>query len=217
MTKAIEAPPIPPVMRARLVLVQFTQHLRPALSSLVALTLLTGVLFPLAVFGLGRWLAPDQADGSLLRRGGVVVGSRLIGQGFRRPNYFQSRPSAAGAGYDATRSGGTNLAPANPRLAASVETAAAEYRSRNGLDPRTDLPIDAVTSSASGLDPDISPADAALQVRHVALARGWSEASVRDMVAQHTSGRDLLILGAPRVSVLELNLALDQRSRPGPR
>ncbi len=217
MSEASNARAAPPEMRARLVLVQLSQHLRPALWSVAALTLLTGVVFPLAIFGLGRGLFPDQANGSLLTRGGVVVGSRLIGQGFNRPGYFQGRPSAAGAGYDATQSGGTNLAPANPKLASSVATAAAEYRTRNGLGPRADVPIDAVTSSASGLDPDISPANAALQIRRVAVARGWSEASVRDMVVQHTSGRDLYFMGAPRVSVLELNLALDRRSRSASR
>ena len=197
----------------RLTLVQLSQYLRPALLSVATLTLLTGVLFPLAMLGLGRWLFPNQAGGSLLQRGGVVVGSRLIGQGFQRPEYFHPRPSAAGSGYDAAQSGGTNLAPSNPKLAASVGVAAAEFRARNGLGAEAAVPIDAVTSSASGLDPDISPADAALQIRRVAAARRWSEPLVRDMVAQHTSGRDLFVLGAPRVSVLELNLALDRRSR----
>ena len=213
MTEASAPPTVPPVMRARLMLVQLSQHLRPALLSVIVLTLITGVLYPLAMLGLGHWLFPTQAEGSLLQRGGVVVGSRLIGQGFQRPEYFQPRPSAAGIGYDATQSGGTNLAPSNPKLAATVGAAAAEFRARNGLGADAPVPIDAVTSSASGLDPDISPADAALQVRRVAAARGWSEPSVRAMVTHATSARDLFVLGAPRVSVLELNLALDRRSR----
>ena len=213
MNEVGEAPQPPGVLRARSALVQFFQHLRPAILSLATLTLLTGCLFPAVLFGLGRWLFPEQAGGSLLRRGEVVVGSRLIGQGFQRPGYFQPRPSAAGAGYDATQSQGTNLAPSNAKLVSSVSASAADFRSRNRLAPNADVPIDAVTSSASGLDPDVSPENAALQVSRVARARGWSVASVEGVVAQHTQGRDLLFLGAPRVSVLELNLALDRRAQ----
>jgi K+-transporting ATPase ATPase C chain len=174
---------------------------------------LTGCLFPLALFGLGRWLSPDQAAGSLVARGGVVVGSRLIGQGFARSSYFHPRASAAGAGYDATASGGTNFGPSNPKLIVSVRRSAAAYRRLNGLAPDTAVPVDAVTSSGSGLDPHISPRDAALQAPRVARARGLSEDVVRRLVAEHTEGRQLGFMGEPRVSVLELNVALD-RARP---
>jgi K+-transporting ATPase ATPase C chain len=185
-------------------------QLRPAVMALIVLTLVTGCLFPATLYVLGRRLFPDQAAGSLLMRRGVVVGSRLIGQAFTRPIYFQPRPSAAGNGYDATQSGGANLAPANPRLVAAVQQAAGDFRARNGLAPDATIPIDAVTSSGSGLDPHISPANAALQMGRVAASRGVDVSVVRRLVSQHTVGRQLGILGEPRVSVLELNLALDQ-------
>lgn len=150
---------------------------------------------------------------------GAVIGSELIGQEFSRPEYFHSRPSAAGAGYDGTSSGGTNLGPNNPRLKngaadfAGIRQLAEEYRKRNGLAPDAAIPIDAVTRSASGLDPDISPDNAALQVSRVARARGLSEETVRRLVAEHTKGPQLGFLGNARVPVLELNLALDQLAR----
>jgi len=146
----------------------------------------------------------------------VVIGSELIGQEFSRPEYFQSRPSAAGSGYDGTSSGGTNLGPNNPRLKngaadfAGIAQLAEEYRKRNGLVPDTPIPIDAVTRSASGLDPDITPANAALQIPRVARARGVSEEAVRRLVANHTKGPQLGFLGNARVTVLELNRALDE-------
>jgi K+-transporting ATPase ATPase C chain len=202
-------------------------QLRPALSSVIVLTLLTGGVFPLLLFAIARPLFPHQAAGSLLERGGTVVGSRLIAQRFTRPEYFQPRPSAAGNGFDATASGGTNLGPDNPWLTAGapgfagIRQLAAEYRRRNGLPPDAPIPIDAVTRSASGLDPQISPADAALQIPRVARARGMSEAALRRLVARHTAGPQLGILGNPRVSVLELNLDLDREAgvlapRPSP-
>lgn len=198
-------------------LTPYMLQLRPALVALALLTLLTGGLYPALIYGVGRLAFPGQAEGSLLSREGVVVGSRLIGQPFSRPGYFQPRPSAAGNGYDATSSGGTNLGPANPKLASAVQDAAAAYRKLNGLTPDTSLPIDAVTSSGSGLDPHISPENAALQVSRIARARGVSEALVRHLVAEHTQGRDLGLIGQARVSVLELNLALDAAApmRPG--
>ncbi len=189
---------------------RFLAQLRPALTALIILTFVTGGVFPLVLFGLARWIFPDQAAGSLVRLHGVVAGSRLIGQSFAKPFYFQPRPSAAGAGYDPTQSGGSNLGPANPKLAQSVRQAAEGFRSLNHLTPGADIPIDAATNSGSGLDPDISPANAALQVRRVAASRGVAEEVVRRLVASHTRGRQLGFLGAPRVSVLELNLALDQ-------
>jgi len=189
---------------------------RPAILGTLILTLLTGCAFPLLLFVLGRVLFPHQADGSLIARAGQVVGSELVGQQFTRPKYFQGRPSAAGNGYDATSSGGTNLGPSNPKLIngapnfPGIRQLAEDYRRRNGLAPDADVPVDAVTRSGSGLDPEISPANAALQIPRVARARGLSEETVRSLVAKNTSGRQLGFLGNSRVSVLELNLALDQ-------
>jgi len=201
----------PPASPAKL-----AEQIRPAILSVLVLTLLTGCVFPLLLAAIGWPLFPHQAGGSLLTRGGVVIGSELIGQEFSRPEYFQSRPSAAGKGYDGTSSGGTNLGPNNPRLKngavdfAGIPQLAAEYRRRNGLAPDAPVPMDAVTRSASGLDPDITPANAALQIPRVAHARGVSEEAVRRLVAIHTKGRQLGFLGNPRVPVLELNRALDQ-------
>jgi K+-transporting ATPase ATPase C chain len=202
------SPPVPPATLG--------EQIRPAILSVLVLTLLTGCGFPLLLAAIGRPLFPRQSSGSLLTRGGVVIGSELIGQEFSRPEYFQSRPSAAGSGYDGTSSGGTNLGPNNPRLKngaadfAGIRQLAEEYRKRNGLAPDTTVPIDAVTRSASGLDPDISPDNAALQIPRVARARGVSEEAVRRLVANHTKGPQLGFLGYARVPVLELNLALDQ-------
>jgi K+-transporting ATPase ATPase C chain len=192
----------------------FGGQLRPALLSLLWLTTITGVVFPLVLFVSGRAMFPAQADGGLILDHGVIVGSRPIGQAFHRPGYFQTRPSAAGAGYDATASGGSNQSPTNPRFARDVAQFAAAYRKDNGLAASTPIPIDAVTRSASGLDPQISPANAALQVPRVARARGLGEAAVRRLVDAHTEGRQLGFLGEPRVSVLALNLALDREATP---
>ena len=174
------------------------------------LTLLAGCVFPVVLFGIAKPLFPRQASGSLVRRNGAVVGSEWIGQSFTHPEYFQPRPSAAGNGYDATSSGGANFGPNHPKWVAAVRQAADEYRKRNGLAPDSTIPIDAVTSSASGLDPDISPANAELQIARVARARGLTEDAVRRLVAIHTQGPQFGFLGAPRVRVLELNLALDE-------
>jgi K+-transporting ATPase ATPase C chain len=189
---------------------EIVRQTRPAAVGILALTLITGGLYPAAIYGLGQFFFADGANGSLVARGGAVVGSRHIGQRFVRPEYFQPRPSAAGDGYDATQSGGTNLAPSNPKLIASVRQAAIAYRALNGLAPDAPVPTDAVTSSGSGLDPDISPDDAALQTARVARARGVSADLVRRLVAENTRGPDLGFLGQRRVSVLPLNLALDQ-------
>jgi K+-transporting ATPase ATPase C chain len=197
------------------------EQIRPAISSALVLTLLTGCVFPLVLAAIGQTLFPRQAGGSLLTRDGVVVGSELIGQEFSRPEYFHSRPSAAGSGYDATSSGGTNLSPDNPKLRnggtgfAGVQQLAEEYRKRNNLAPGTPVPIDAVTRSASGLDPDISPANAELQIPRVARARGVREETVRRLVREHTKGRQFGFLGNPRAPVLELNLALDRLTQGG--
>jgi potassium-transporting ATPase KdpC subunit len=186
------------------------EHLRPAFASFAWLTVITGCVFPLVLFGLGRLVFPDQAAGSLVMNAQAVVGSRLIGQSFSRPDYFHPRPSAAGAGYDGGSSGGTNFGPSNPKLFQDIRQFAGDYRKANGLAPDASVPIDAVTRSGSGLDPHISPENAALQVPRVARMRGLSEDDVRSLVAEHTQGRQLGFLGQPRVLVLDLNLALDQ-------
>jgi K+-transporting ATPase ATPase C chain len=186
------------------------QHVRSAILGVILLTLLTGCIFPLGLFAVGRLLFRDQADGSLLTRGGIVIGSQLIGQDFTRPQYFHPRPSAAGTGYDGASSGGTNFGPSNPKLIEDIRRLAEEYGRNNGLPPDAIIPIDAVTRSGSGLDPHISPANAALQVARVAHARALSEDAVRRLLSENTQGRQLGFLGSPRVSVLDLNLALDR-------
>jgi len=183
-----------------------------AILMVVILILLVGVAYPFAITGIAQVLFPDQANGSLIRdKQGTVIGSSLIGQNFEAPQYFHPRPSAAGPnGYDATNSGGSNLGPTNQKLIDSVSERAAAYRQENGLAPDAAVPVDAVTTSGSGLDPEISPANALLQVSRVAKARGLAEADVRKLVDSHTKGPTLGIFGEPRVNVLELNLALDQ-------
>lgn len=173
---------------------------------LLVLTVLTGLLYPLAVFGVGR-LVPDRADGSMIEVDGEVVGSRLLGQPFDGDEWFLPRPSAAGEGYDPLASGASNLGPENADLLDAVERRRAEVAAREGVD-ETLVPPDAVTASASGLDPHISPAYADLQVARVARARGLDEDTVRRLVAEATTGRELGVLGEPRVNVLELNAAL---------
>ncbi len=177
----------------------------------LALTVLTGVIYPLVMVGVSQVAFHDQANGSLITNArGQVVGSRLIGQTFTKPRYFHGRASAAGAGYDAASSGGTNLGPTSTKLLTTTVALADSIRQENSLPAGYLLPSDAVSTSASGLDPDISPAYADLQVARVAHARGLSRATVRTLIAQYTAGRDLGVLGAPRVHVLELNLALDR-------
>ena len=199
--------------------IKLKARLRPPMVAFLALTVLTGLGYPLLLGGLARLACPWQAGGSLLRRDGQVVGSRLIGQAFTAPGDFWGRPSATttpdgGAmPYDAAHSGGSNLAPGNPELARVVQARIAALRA---ADPDTRLPIpaDLVTASGSGLDPQVSPAGAAYQAHRVAKARGLAESRVLALVKAHTRGRQFGLLGEPTVNVLELNLALDGLSRP---
>jgi potassium-transporting ATPase KdpC subunit len=183
-----------------------TKNLIVAVLMTVVTTLLLGVVYPLVVTGLAQALFPDQANGQLIERNGKVIGSRIIGQAFSSPGYFRSRPSAAGTGYDPLNSGGTNLGPTNKKLVDAVKAAVDAAKKEN---PSAPVPIDLVTSSASGLDPHISPAAALFQVPRVARERGMAESDVRRLVDAHTQGRQLGFLGEPVVNVLELNLALD--------
>ena len=169
-------------------------------------TLIFGVLYPLGITGLSRGLFPDRANGQLISRNGKLVGSRIIGQAFADGAYFHSRPSSAGAGYDATQSSGSNFAPTNKHLLERVDADVQKLRTENS---DRAIPIDLVTASGSGLDPEISPAAAEFQIPRIARERAVDEPSVRALVAQHTLPRQFGFLGEPRVRVLELNLALD--------
>ena len=181
-----------------------------AVKMTIVLTVLTGILYPLVMVGLAHVAFPAQAEGSLIYRSGTATGSSLIGQNFKSPGYFHSRPSAAGSnGYDATSSSGSNLGPTNKSFIDSVKQRLKGVVEENpGVQP-SQVPVDMVTASGSGLDPEISPAAAEIQVQRVAKARGLSEQAVRDLVSLHTQSRWAGILGEPGVNVVELNLALD--------
>jgi K+-transporting ATPase ATPase C chain len=187
-------------------------QVRTAVLMVVALTLLTGIVYPLVVTGIAQVAFPYQANGSLITNSqGQVIGSELIGQNFTSPRYFHPRPSAAGNdGYDATSSSASNLGPTNQKLIDTVKDGADAYRQENGLAANASVPADAVTASGSGLDPDISPANAMLQAARVARARNLPVDRIQALVNEHTEGRTLGILGEPRVNVLKLNLALDR-------
>jgi potassium-transporting ATPase KdpC subunit len=185
------------------------QNLTIAILMTLATTVLLGIIYPLVVTGLAQVMFHDKANGQLIRRHGEIVGSRIIGQAFAAPGYLHSRPSAAGNGYDAANSGGTNLAPTNQKLIDRVNADVARLQAENPAQP---VPIDLVTTSASGLDPDITPAAADFQVPRLAHERGLGEDQVRQIIAHHTYGRQLGFLGEPRVNVLEVNLALDDVS-----
>jgi potassium-transporting ATPase KdpC subunit len=189
----------------------FIRQLTPAILSLLVFTVITGLAYPLVVTGIAQGLWNDNANGSLIKKDGVVVGSSLIGQQFADAKYFHPRPSAAGTGYDGLASSFSNLGPTNPDFLASVEERVAAYRQENNAPDTEEVPVDAVTASGSGLDPDISVANAKLQAPRVAEARGMSVDQVLAMVNEHTNGRQWGIFGEPGVNVLELNLALDGR------
>jgi K+-transporting ATPase ATPase C chain len=186
------------------------RQILPALAVFLFFTVLVGAVYPLAVTSVARIAFPSKSQGSLVREGGVVVGSRLLGQAFSAPRYFQPRPSAAGTGYDGAASAASNLGPTNPVLLKSVRERVASYRRFNGLSASTKVPVDAITASGSGLDSEISPANARLQAPRVARARGLALAQVLTLVRENTHGRSLGFLGEPGVNVLELNLALDK-------
>lgn len=186
------------------------RQLAPALVVFLALTVLTGVAYPLALTGVAQVVFPERADGSLIKRDGQTVGSRLLGRQFSSPRYFHPRPSAAGDGYDAMASSASNLGPTNEEFLSEVRKRVAEYRRENGLARGAEVPADAVTASGSGLDPHISPANAHIQAARVARARGLGLDEVLALVDEHTDGRSLGFLGEPGVNVLELNLALDR-------
>ena len=184
-------------------------ELRASIAATLLLAVLCCGIYPAVVWAVGQGLFSGKANGSLVRVDGKVAGSSLLGQGFTAPNYFHPRPSAAGQGYDAASSSGTNLGPTSKKLIEDVKQRVADYRTGNGLPPDARVPADAVTSSASGLDPHISVRNATLQAARVAKARGIGEKEVLAKVGAHTEGRTLGLLGEPRVNVLTLNLSLD--------
>jgi K+-transporting ATPase ATPase C chain len=183
------------------------KHLITSLLMTIATTILLGLIYPLVITGLAQILFRDKANGQMIVRNGEVIGSRIIAQPFTSAKYFHPRPSAAGNGYDAANSGGTNLAASNQKL---IDRVQADSKALHDENPNQPIPVDLITTSASGLDPDISPAAAEFQIPRIARERGLAEAAIRELVQRHTAQRDLGLLGEPRVNVLELNLALDE-------
>ena len=190
------------------------KHLITAFLMTIATTILLGVLYPLVITALAQVLFKDKANGQIRFRNGEAIGSRIIAQPFTSAKYFHPRPSNAGNGYDAANSGGTNYAPTNQKL---IDRIQADAKSLHQENPAPLVPVDLITTSASGLDPEISPAAAEFQVPRVAHERAVPESTIRDLVQKHTYPRDLGLLGEPRVNVLELNLALDDLSSPTPK
>ena len=188
-------------------------ELRISAAVLPGLAVLLCCIYPALIWIVAQSVFPEQANGSMVKSGGRIVGSALIAQSFVNPAYFHPRPSSAGDGYDAANSGGSNLGPTSRKLIETVDARINDYRSENKLDAKTPVPADAVTASASGLDPHISLQNALLQTRRVAAFRGISEDILRQMIAAHTEGRDLGMLGEKRVNVLLLNLDLDKLKR----
>ena len=186
-------------------------ELRIALISTIALAVILCGIYPAFVWVVAQGFFPREANGSLITEKGTVTGSSLLAQGFTGERYFHPRPSAAGQGYDAISSGGSNLGPISQKLIDTVKQRVADYRKENGLGPDAPVPADAVTTSASGLDPHISVQNALLQARRVAYARGMSDEGIRRRIEEQTEGRTLWIFGEPRVNVLKLNLTLDGR------
>jgi potassium-transporting ATPase KdpC subunit len=183
------------------------QNLKIAVLFTIVTTVLLGIVYPLVITGLSRLIFRDKANGQLISRNGEVVGSRIIGQTFAGPGYLHSRPSAAGNGYDAANSGGTNYGPTNQKLIDRVKADTERLQAEN---PGTPVPVDLVTTSASGLDPDLSPAGAEFQVPRIARERGLSEEQVRAIIAKYSIPRQLGFLGEARVNVMEVNMALDE-------
>lgn len=194
---------------------EWRRELRAAATAVGSLAVLAGLFYPLAGWLLSNGLFPDKADGSWVARGGADVGSRLIGQAFTAPVYFHPRPSAAGEGYDPLHSGGSNLGPTSMRLVEEIAGRVAAYRAENGLPDEATVPADAVTASASGLDPHISLENARRQASRIARARRTTEAAVFRLIESTAEGRVLGILGEPRVNVLLLNLSLDGAAHGG--
>jgi len=189
------------------------KHIYPAVALTIVLTVLVGIIYPFVMTGLSDLLFKEKARGSFIEREGKVIGSRLIGQPFKGAGYFHPRPSAAGSGYDATASGGTNLGPTSKAfLEEQVRARSKQLHTEN---PNVEIPVDLITSSGSGLDPHISPAAAEFQIPRVARERRMGEEEVRRLVRKITEERQLGVLGEPRVNVLELNLALDEASKKG--
>lgn len=192
------------------------KYLRPAIVLTLFFILVTGLIFPLSITAIAQATMPGKANGSMVEKDGKIVGSELIGQGFAGPNYFHPRPSAAGSGYDGNNSSGTNLGPTNPKLLTGAEgfdgikQLAEKYRQENGISAEVVLPVDAVTRSASGLDPHISPRNAELQVARIAKARGLAEDKVKTLVRECTEGPFVGIFGDSTVNVLKLNIRLDK-------